>query len=111
MTKFSYFFVVNTIDSTVDYVNLYINENLRFHRVPLSIISYKSPQLTSHFWKPFLKGLGTKINLSTTFYIKKDGQTECTIQTLEDMLRACVINLKGISYNHLFFIDFSYNNI
>ncbi|WMV42082.1 hypothetical protein MTR67_035467 [Solanum verrucosum] len=41
------------------------------------------------------KGLGTQVNLSTTFYPQMDGQAERTIQTLEDILRSCVINSKG----------------
>ncbi|KAF3681263.1 putative trehalose-phosphate phosphatase 1-like [Capsicum annuum] len=41
-----------------------------------------------------VRGLGTKVNLSTAFHAHTDGQAECTIQTLEDMLRACVIDFK-----------------
>ncbi|WMV42086.1 hypothetical protein MTR67_035471 [Solanum verrucosum] len=44
------------------------------------------------------KGLGTQVNLSTTFYPQMDGQAERTIQTLEDILRSCVINSKGVTY-------------
>ena len=59
MTKSSRFLAVKTIDSVEDYAKLYINEIVRLHGVPLSIISDIGPQFTSHFWKPFHKSLGT----------------------------------------------------
>ncbi|KAH0776134.1 hypothetical protein KY290_007545 [Solanum tuberosum] len=56
------------------------------------------------------KGLGSKVNLSTVFHPQTDGQAERTIQTLEDMLRACVIDFKGNWDDHLPLIEFTYNN-
>ena len=50
------------------------------------------------------------MKLSTTFHTQTDGQVERTIQTLEDMLRSCVIDFKGSWDDHLPLIDFSYNN-
>ncbi|XP_070010217.1 uncharacterized protein [Nicotiana sylvestris] len=56
------------------------------------------------------KGLGTQVNLSTAFHPQTDGQAEHIIQTLEDMLRACVQDFKRSWEEHLPFIEFSYNN-
>ncbi|PHT63815.1 hypothetical protein T459_32344 [Capsicum annuum] len=56
------------------------------------------------------KGLGTQVNLSTAFHPQTDGQAERTIQTLEDMLRACVIDFKGSWVDHLPLVEFAYNN-
>ncbi|WMV10043.1 hypothetical protein MTR67_003428, partial [Solanum verrucosum] len=56
------------------------------------------------------KGLGTQVNLNTTFHPQTDGQAERTIQTLEDMLRACMIDFKGSWDDHLPLIEFAYNN-
>lgn len=50
------------------------------------------------------------MNLSTVFHPQMDGQAEHTIQTLEDMLRACVIDFKGSWVDHLRLIEFAYNN-
>ena len=83
---------------------------VRLHGVPLSIISDRGPQFTSHFWKSFQKVLGTQVNLSTTFHPQTDEQADLTIVTLEDMLRACVIDYKGSWDDHLSFIEFAYNN-
>ena len=83
---------------------------MRLHGVPLSIISDRGPQFTSHFWKSFQKGLGTQVNLRTIFHPQTDGLEERTIQTLEDMLRACVFDVKGTWDDHLPLIEFAYRN-
>ena len=62
---------------------------MRLHGVPFSIISDRCPQFTA-------KGLDTQVNLSTTFHPHTDGQVENTIKTLEDKLRACVIDSKVV---------------
>ncbi|GJU64728.1 putative reverse transcriptase domain-containing protein [Tanacetum coccineum] len=46
----------------------------------------------SHFWKSLNKALGTRLDMSTAYHPETDGQSERTIQTLEDMLRACVLD-------------------
>ena len=48
--------------------------------------------------------------MSTTFHPQMDGQSERTIQTLEDMLRACVLDFKGSWEEHLPLVEFTYNN-
>ena len=50
------------------------------------------------------------MKLITAFHPQMDGQVERTIQTLDDMLRACVIDFKGSWDDHLPWIEFSYNN-
>ena len=107
MTKSSRFLVVKTTDSAEDYAKLYVNKIVRLHGVPLSIILDRGPQITSHFWKSFQKGLGTQVNISTTFHPQTHWQDERTIQTLEDMLRCCVIDFKVSWDYHLPLIEFS----
>nr|GEU53401.1 putative reverse transcriptase domain-containing protein [Tanacetum cinerariifolium] len=70
----------------------YLKEVVSKHGVPVLIISYRDGRFTSHFWKSLNKALGTRLDMSTTYHPKTDGQSERTIQTLEDMLRACVLN-------------------
>ena len=77
----------------------------------MSIISDKDPKFTAHFWKSFRKSMGTQLMMSTAFHPQTDGQSEMTIQVLEDMLRACVLDLKGSWEEHLPLVEFSYNNI
>nr|GEZ48700.1 reverse transcriptase domain-containing protein [Tanacetum cinerariifolium] len=56
------------------------------------------------------KALGTQLNLSTAYHPETDGQSERTIQTLEDMLRACAIDFGNSWDRHLPLVEFSYNN-
>lgn len=76
----------------------------------LSIISTRGAQFTSRFWRFFKKGLDTKVKLSTAFHPLMYGQTERTIQTLVDMLRACIIDFKGNWDKNLPLVEIAYNN-
>nr|GEX38846.1 putative reverse transcriptase domain-containing protein [Tanacetum cinerariifolium] len=56
------------------------------------------------------KAMGTQLDLSTAYHPETDRQSERTIQTLEDMLRACVIDFGSSWDKHLSLVEFSYNN-
>ncbi|GJT03812.1 putative reverse transcriptase domain-containing protein [Tanacetum coccineum] len=72
-------------------------EIVRLHCTPTSIVSDRDPKFTSHFWKGLQKAWGTRLKFSTTFHPQTDGQSERTIQTLEDMLRACALEWTGFA--------------
>ncbi|GKG39132.1 putative reverse transcriptase domain-containing protein, partial [Tanacetum coccineum] len=78
--------------------------------VPVSIISDHDGRFTSLFWKALHKALGTRLDMSTAYHPETDGQSERTIQTLEDMLRACVLDFGKNWDRHLPLVEFSYNN-
>ena len=80
---------------------------MRLHGVPTYVILDRGAQFTANFWRSFQKELGTQVNLSTAFHPQTDGQAERTIQTLEDMLRACIIDFKGSWDDHLSLIEFA----
>ncbi|GJW20345.1 putative reverse transcriptase domain-containing protein [Tanacetum coccineum] len=65
---------------------------------------------TSRFWQSLQSALGTQLDMSTAYHPETDGQSERTIQTLEDMLRACVIDFGKGWEKHLPLVEFSYNN-
>ena len=92
MTKSTHFLPIRMNYSLDQLAQLYVDEIVRLHRVPASIVSDRDPRFTSHFWGGVQKALGTKLNFSTTFHPQTDGQFERTIQTLEDMLRARVLD-------------------
>ncbi|GJU41369.1 reverse transcriptase domain-containing protein [Tanacetum coccineum] len=91
-------------------IRLYIKEIVSRHGVPISIISDRDSHFTSRFWQSLQNALGTQLDMSTAYHPETDGQSERTIQTLEDMLRACVIDFGKGWDKHLPLIEFSYNN-
>ena len=76
----------------------------------MKIISNRDSRFTSKFWDGFQRELGTRHAFNTAYHPQTDGQSERTIQTLEDMLRACVLEFGGSWDTHLPLIEFSYNN-
>ncbi|GKB00269.1 putative reverse transcriptase domain-containing protein [Tanacetum coccineum] len=89
---------------------LYLNEIVARHGVPISIISDRDSRFTSRFWQSMQEALGTRLDMSTAYHPQIDGHSERTIQTLEDMLRACVLDFGGSWDVHLPLVEFSYNN-
>ncbi|GJZ86490.1 putative reverse transcriptase domain-containing protein [Tanacetum coccineum] len=89
---------------------LYLKEVVTRHGIPVSIICDRDPRFTSNFWRSFQKAMGTRLDMSTAYHPETDGQSERTIQTLEDMLRACVIDFGNGWEGHLPCIEFLYNN-
>uniref|UniRef100_A0A2N9HRA9 RNA-directed DNA polymerase n=1 Tax=Fagus sylvatica TaxID=28930 RepID=A0A2N9HRA9_FAGSY len=110
LTKSAHFIPIRMNYSLDQLAQLYIEEIVRLHGIPVSIVSDRDPRFTSRFWKSLHKALGTNLNFSTAFHPQTDGQSERTIQILEDMLRACVLDLKGSWANHLCLVEFAYNN-
>ncbi|GJZ32289.1 putative reverse transcriptase domain-containing protein [Tanacetum coccineum] len=89
---------------------IWLKEVVTRHGIPVSIICDHDPRFMSNFWRSFQKAMGTRLDMSTAYHPETDGQSERTIQTLEDMLRACVIDFGNGWEGHLPLIEFSYNN-
>ena len=95
---------------------LYIEEMVRLHGIPISIISYRDLRFNSRFFGKFQEALstrlnlGTRLNFSTAFHPQMDGQSEIVIQVLEDMLRSCVIDYEGSWDRHIPLVEFVYSN-
>ncbi|GJT72384.1 putative reverse transcriptase domain-containing protein [Tanacetum coccineum] len=110
LTKFAHFLLIREYYKLDKLVELYINEILSRHGVPISIISDRDSQFTSCFWRLLQKAFGTQLDISTAYHPQTDGQSERMIQTMEDILRACEIDLEGSWDTHLPLVEFSYNN-
>ncbi|GJT98647.1 putative reverse transcriptase domain-containing protein [Tanacetum coccineum] len=110
LTKSAHFLPVKTTDSMEKLTQLYLKEIVCRHGVPISIISDRDSKFASRFWRSLQGALGTQLDMSTAYHPQTDGQSERTIQTLEDMLRACVIDFGGSWDRHLPLVEFSYNN-
>ena len=89
-------FISVRMDNSMDQLaQIYVNEIIRLHGVPLSIVSDRDPRLTSRFWKGLQSALGMRLNFNTVFHPQTDGQLERLIQVLEDMLQGCVMEFTG----------------
>ncbi|GKF19484.1 putative reverse transcriptase domain-containing protein [Tanacetum coccineum] len=74
---------------------LYMNEIVARHGVPISIILDRDSLFTSRFWQSMQEALGTRLDMSPAYHPQTYGQSESTIQTLEDILRACILDFGG----------------
>ncbi|GJX31522.1 putative reverse transcriptase domain-containing protein [Tanacetum coccineum] len=89
---------------------LYLKEIVAIHGVPISIISDRDSRFTSRFWQSMQEALGNRLDISMAYHPQANCQSERTIQTLEDMLRACVLDFGGTWDVHLSLVEFLYNN-
>ena len=110
LTKSAHFLAIKKTDGVDRIVSKYIDEIVRLHGVPSSIVSDRDSKFTSHFWQAFQKALGTRVNMSTAYHPQTDGQSKITIRTQEDMLRACVLDWGDSWERHLPLVEFAYNN-
>ncbi|GJV00408.1 putative reverse transcriptase domain-containing protein [Tanacetum coccineum] len=110
LTKSAYFLPMREDYKMERLARLYLNEIVARHGVPISIISDRDSRFTSRFWQSMQEALGTRLDMSTAYHPQTDGQSERTIQTLEDMLRACILDFEGSWDVHLPLVEFSYNN-
>ena len=91
LTNVAHFVPIKTTNSASDLIPLYIKEVVRLHGVPKSIVSNRDSKFVSNFWKSLHSALGTGLDLSTAFHP----------QTLEDLLRSCILSWKGSWEGHL----------
>jgi hypothetical protein len=104
LTKVAHFLPVSRL------AEMYVDNILKLHGAPRSIVSDRGPQFTAQFWKSLHASMGTNLNYSTTFHPQTDGQTERVNQVLEDLLRACVLTYGSDWEKSLSYVEFSYNN-
>ncbi|GKC66211.1 putative reverse transcriptase domain-containing protein [Tanacetum coccineum] len=110
LTKSAQFLPMREDDTLEKLTRQYLKEVVSKHKVPVSIISDRDEKFTSHFWKSLNKALGSRLDMSIAYHPKTDGQSERTIQTLEDMLCACVLDFGKGWDRHLPLVEFLYNN-
>nr|GEY55093.1 putative reverse transcriptase domain-containing protein [Tanacetum cinerariifolium] len=110
LTKSPYFLPTREDYKMDRLARFYLNEIVARRGVPISIISNRDSRFTARFCQSMQEALGTRLDMSTAYHRQTDGQSERTIQTLEDMLRACVLDFRGSWDVHLLLVEFSYNN-
>ena len=94
-TKSAHFLPVKTTYTVEQYAELYVKKIVRLHGSPRSIVSDRDTTFTSKFWESLQRAMGTRLKFSTAFHPQTDGQSERTIQILENMMRAYVLDFGG----------------
>ncbi|KAM1764073.1 hypothetical protein COP1_003279 [Malus domestica] len=110
LTKSSHFIPVKKKCPLSRLAKLFISKIVRYHGIPVSIISDRDLRFTSNFWIAFQEALGSRLFYSTAYHPQIDGQSERTIQTLEDMLRSSVLQFDDAWHKRLDLMEFAYNN-
>ncbi|CAA7042786.1 unnamed protein product [Microthlaspi erraticum] len=110
LTKSAHVLAISKNEKADSLAKIYVEEIVKLHSVPASIVSDRDARFSSSFWRAFQKRLGTKVHMSTAYHSQTDGQSERTIRTLEDLLRACVLDWGGKRKDYLPLAEFSYNN-
>ncbi|GJV00701.1 putative reverse transcriptase domain-containing protein [Tanacetum coccineum] len=95
-TKSAIFTPMRETDSMEKLARMYLKEVVTRHGIPVSIICDRDPRFASNFWRSLQKALGTNLDMSTAYHPQTDGQSERTIQTLKDMLRACAAPFEAL---------------
>ncbi|GJR47577.1 putative reverse transcriptase domain-containing protein [Tanacetum coccineum] len=110
LTKSAIFVPMRETDPIEKLERIYLKEVVTRHEIPVLIICDRDPRFASNFWRSLQKALGTNLDMSIAYHPQTDRQSERTIQTLKDMLRACVIDFGNGWVKHFPLVEFSYNN-
>ncbi|CAN6699293.1 unnamed protein product [Malus baccata var. baccata] len=110
LTKPAHFILVREKYPLNKLAKLFITKIMKYHGVPVNIISDRDPRFTSKFWVAFQEALSTKLLYNTAYHPQTDGQSERSIQTLEDMLRSSVLQFGDSWHDRLDLMEFAYNN-
>jgi hypothetical protein len=110
LTKIAHFLPVRTTYNAKKYAEIYLDQIVRLHGVPKTIISNHGAQFIARFWEQLQHALETKLIRSSAYHPQTDGQTERINQILEDMLRACILQYDKNWDKCLSLTEFSYNN-
>jgi hypothetical protein len=110
LTKLVHFIPISEKDPLEKLSKIYVEEIVRLHGVPTSIVSDRDPRFTLKFWEQMQKQFGTTLRFNTTAHPQTDGESERVIQILEDMLRACALDFRNKWVDNMAYAEFAYNN-
>ncbi|CAA0822189.1 Uncharacterized mitochondrial protein AtMg00860, partial [Striga hermonthica] len=110
LTKSAHFLPVRTTKKASDYAELFVQDIVKLHGVPVEIVLDRDAKFTSQFWRTLHRAMGTRLEFSTAFHPQTDGQSERVIQYLKDILRAVVLD-RSLTWEYaLPLVELTYNN-
>jgi hypothetical protein len=109
LTKYAHFLPLKHPYTAATVAKLYLDNIVKLHGVPLSIISDRDKIFTSAFWRELIKAVGTKLHYSTAYHPQTDGQSERVNQCLEQYLRCAVQDHPKLWRRMLAMAEFWYN--
>eukprot|EP00253_Pinus_taeda_P033198 PITA_33198 len=110
LSKAAHFIPVQSTYKAAQIAHIFMQNVLKLHGLPKTIISYCDVKFTSAFWRMLFAELGTQLNFSTTYHPQTDGQMGRVNQVVEDMLRAYVMQQPMMWEEYLHLVEFTYNN-
>jgi len=110
LTKMAHYTPCRKTASAPEFAMMFIENVVRLHGIPESLVSDRGSIFTSQFWKSLAKLLGVEPRLSTAFHPQTDGQTEHMNQTIEQYLRMYCNYQQDDWVKHLPIAEFAYNN-
>jgi hypothetical protein len=109
LTKYAHFLPLHHPYTAKTVAKVYVDQIVKLHGVPLSIISDRDRIFTSAFWKELIAAVGTKLHYSTAYHPQTDGQTERVNQCVEQYLRCAVQDQPKRWHHWLAMAEFWYN--
>ena len=109
-SKMAHFIPTQTTVDAPQLARLFLDNIVKLHGFPKSIVSDREPRFVSIFWKEVWNTIGTTLRISTANHPQTDGQTERTNRTLEQYLRIYARHKKTKWSMYLSFAEFAYNN-
>lgn len=110
LTKVAHFIPVKEDYRVNKLAELYVDNILRLHGAPRSIVSDRGPQFIARFWQKFHESIGSTLEYSSAYHPQTDGQTERVNQILEDLLRASVLAYGSDWEKSQLYAEFTYDN-
>lgn len=110
LSKYAHFLPLVTNFTSMMVASIFVNEIIRLHGIPRSIVSDRDMAFISSFWQEIFRSQGTKLSMSTSYHPQTDGQTEVVNRGLEMYMRCLTMDQPRSWIRFLAWAEFWYNS-